>query len=166
MKGIELGILKDGRLNFNDPILGKLDLVVVAVHSSFQLPRKEMTKRILKVLDYPFVSLLAHPGNRILQKREMSDLDWDQVFAKAKQAHVLLEINSQPYRLDLTDENIRRAKEKGVKMVINSEARTILDFKQNEFGIAQARRGWASPSDILNTQAWSKIRTYLSQNES
>lgn len=161
LKGIEIAIPKNGKLNFNPNIFKGLDIVVGSVLSFFDLPRPMMTKRILNFLEYPFVNVLAHPTNRLLYQREASDLDLAEIFQKAREKHILLEINSQPERLDLADENIRRAVEAQVGLVINSAARSPQDFSQNEFGLAQARRGWASKKDILNTQSWGKIATYL-----
>ena len=165
LKGLEIAIRKNGELDFEDKILEKLDIVVISVQSFFQLPRPKMTQRILRAMDYPFVSLLAHPSNQIFYEREPSDLDWDKVFKKANQTHVLLEINSQPARLDLADEKIRQAKDKGVKMVVCSGAKHPRDLAWNEFGLAQARRGWAEKKDILNTKSWPEISLYLSNHE-
>ncbi len=165
LKGIELAIDRKGKLNLEDEILAQLEMVVVSVQSSFQLPRAEMTKRILRALHSPFVHLLAHPANRLLGVREPSDLGWEEIFTAAKRNHILLEINSQPARLDLPDEIIRQAKEKGVKMAITSGAHRLQDLGRTELGLAQARRGWAEREDILNTQNWSKISLYLKTHE-
>lgn len=165
LKGIELVIDRKGKLNLEDEILAQLEMVVVSVQSSFQLPRAEMTKRILRALHSPFVHLLAHPANRLLGIREPSDLSWEEIFTVAKRNHILLEINSQPARLDLPDEIIRQAKEKGIKMAITSGAHRLQDLGRTELGLAQARRGWAEREDILNTQNWSKISLYLKTHE-
>lgn len=165
LKGIEIAIQKNGQLSFEDKILEKLDIVVVSAQSFFQLPRPQMTQRILNTMDYPLVHLLAHPSNQIFYKREPSDLDWSKIFEKAKQTHTLLEINSQPARLDLIDENIRKAKKEGVKMVVCSGAKSPQDLAWREFGLAQARRGWAEKEDILNTKSWAEIHSYLISHE-
>ncbi len=165
LKGIELVIDRKGKLDLEDEILAQLEMVVVSVQSSFQLPRAEMTKRILRALHSPFVHLLAHPANRLLGVREPSDLGWEEIFTVAKRNHILLEINSQPARLDLPDEIIRQAKGKGVKMAITSGAHRLQDLGRTELGLAQARRGWAEREDILNTQNWSKISLYLETHE-
>ncbi len=165
LKGIELIIGRNGKLNLEDEILEQLEVVIISVQSFFQLPRLEMTKRILRALHFPFVHLLAHPANRILQEREPSDLDWEKIFTAARKNHVLLEINSQPARLDLPDEIIRQAKEKGVKMAVCSGAHQPQDLGWAEFGLAQARRGWAEKEDILNTKTWFQISLYLAGNE-
>ena len=161
LKGIEMAIPKNGKLNFDLNIISSLDIIVASVLSFFQMPRAKMTERILNCLEYPFVNILAHPTNRLLYQREASNLDLEKIFQKAREKHVLLEINSQPERLDLADENIRRAIQQGVGLVIDSEAHFPEDFRQNEFGLAQARRGWANKADIVNTQPWKKISAYL-----
>ena len=165
LQGIEIPIPKSGKLNFNPKIFADLDIVIGSVLSFFDLPRPIMTKRILNFLEYPFVNILAHPTNRVLYQQEASDLDLAAIFQKAREKHILLEINSRPERLDLSDENIRRAIGSQVGLVINSAARSPEDFSQNEFGLAQARRGWASKKDIFNTQSWEKIATYLNKKD-
>lgn len=165
LKGVEIAIPKSGKLNLEAKIFSDLDIVIASVLSFSQMPRQEMTKRILTCLEYPFVNILAHPTNRLLYQRETSNLDWGEIFTKAKETHTLLEINSQPERLDLPDENIKQAVNHHVGLVINSQARSPEDFQQNEFGLAQARRGWAEKENILNTQSWLKVFSYLTHHE-
>jgi DNA polymerase (family X) len=165
LKGVELIIDRRGNLNFQDDILKQLDWIVVSVQSFFQLSRPEMTKRLLRALEFPGVNLLAHPTNRKLGEREINDLDWEKLFKIVRKNHILLEINSQPSRLDLPADFIREAKKEGVKMVITSGANQSSELRWIEFGLAQARRGWAEKKDILNTGEWSSLSHYLETYE-
>jgi DNA polymerase (family 10) len=151
LKSAEVNILKDGRLDINDEALKKLDVVAVAVHSHFHLPEEEQTKRIIKALKHPLVNILFHPTGRVIGQREPYALDIAKIIRAAKEYGVALEIDAYPDRLDLKDTHIRQAVEAGVKLVIDSDAHSILHFKFYNLGIAQARRGWATQADILNT---------------
>jgi len=161
LKGIEVDILEDGSLDLPDKVLGKLDLVIGAVHSQFQLPRAKQTTRILKAMDHPHFTLLAHPSGRLLGKREPYDADMPRIIHHAKQRGCYLEINAHPERLDLTDTYCRMAKDEGVLVAVNSDAHSIMDFDNLRFGIAQARRGWLQKKDVLNTRALPELRKLL-----
>jgi len=161
LKGIEVDILEDGRLDLPDGVLGRLDLVVAAVHSHFNLPRERQTERILRAMDRPHFTILAHPSGRLIQEREPYDVDLPRLIRQARERQCFLEVNAHPERLDLTDAYCRMAKEEGVLVSINSDAHSVLDFENLRFGIGQARRGWLEPADVLNSRPLSALRPLL-----
>lgn len=161
LKGIEVDILEDGRLDLPDAVLGKLDLVVGAVHSHFDLSRKRQTERILKAMEHPHFSILAHPGGRIIDKREPYDVDMLRIIRKAYQLGCFLELNAHPKRLDLLDIYCQIARDEGVMVSVNSDAHSIFDYENLRFGIGQARRGWLEKKDVLNTRPLRQIRRLL-----
>jgi DNA polymerase (family 10) len=156
LKGAEVNIRKDGTLDIKDEVLAKLDVVGASVHSSFKMSKKDMTERIVRAMRNPNVDILFHPTGRSMPKRDEYDLDMDTVITEAKKTGTILEINAQPRRLDLKDIYIRKTKEAGVRMVIDSDAHSIGDLKFLRYGIAQARRGWAEAKDVVNTQPLEK----------
>jgi len=151
LKGAEVDILEDGSLDYNEEILEKCDIVNASIHYKFNLNKNEQTKRLIKALNNPYVTILSHPTNRILNKRDMIDFDIDLVFEEAKKNNVFLEINSQPDRLDLPDYLIKKAVENGNILVINSDAHNINSLNYIKYGVFQARRGWCESKNILNT---------------
>ena len=152
LKGAEVNINKDGTLDIEDEVLAKLDVVGVAVHSHFNLPRREMTERIQRAMRNPHADILFHPTGRVIQKREAYDVDMDAIIKTAKETGTILEIDAYPDRLDLKDEHVRKAVKGGVKLVIDSDAHSVSHIRFLEFGVAQARRGWAEKSDVINTR--------------
>ena len=163
LKGIEVDILEDGSLDLPDWILGKLDLVIGAVHSHFGLSRARQTERILKAMEHPHFTLLAHPSGRLIAKREPYDIDMMRIIRQAKARGCYLELNATPDRLDLLDTYCQAAKEEGVLICIDSDAHSVLDFDNLRFGIGQARRGWLEKSDVLNTRSLKALRPLLKQ---
>jgi DNA polymerase (family 10) len=161
LKGIEVDILEDGSLDLPDWVLGKLDLVVGAVHSRFGLSRARQTERILRAMDHPHFTLLAHPSGRLIDKREPYDVDMLRIIRKAKERGCYLELNAHPERLDLLDTYCQAAKEEGVLISINSDAHSVLDFDNLRFGVGQARRGWLEKKDVLNTRSLQELRPLL-----
>ncbi len=161
LKGAEVNILKDGSLDIKDEVLAKLDVVGASVHSHFNLSREDMTKRVMRAMENPNVDIIFHPTGRIINKRKAYDLDIDQIIKVAKKTRTVLEANAYPNRLDLKDEHIRKCVEAGVKLAIDSDAHSILHIKYLEYGIAQARRGWAKKTDIINTQPLGKLLEYF-----
>lgn len=161
LKGAEVNILKDGSLDIKNEVLAKLDVVGIAVHSHFNLPRSEQTKRIVKAIGNKNADILFHPTGRLIQKREPYDVDVEKIIKAAKATGTILEINADPYRLDLKDEYIRKAVEAGIKLSIDTDAHGKNSFHYLEFGIAQARRGWAKKSDIINTRSWQEMLKLL-----
>jgi len=164
LKGAEVNINKDGTLDIEDEVLAQLDDVGIAVHSHFNLPRREMTQRIVRAMRNPHADILFHPTGRVIQKREPYDVDMDTVMKNAKETGTVLEVDAYPERLDLKDEYIRKAVEAGVKLVIDSDAHSINHIRFLEFGIAQARRGWAEKKDIINTQPLKEFLRCLKQS--
>ena len=161
LKGIEVDILEDGSLDLPDPILAQLDLVIGAVHSKFHLSRAKQTTRILKAMDHPHFSMLAHPSGRLLEQREPYDVDMARIIHQASERGCYLELNAHPERLDLLDTHCRMAKEAAVLVSINSDAHTIADLANLKYGIGQARRGWLEKRDVLNTLPLQEVRRLL-----
>ena len=161
MKGSECDILKDGSLDLPDAALKDLDVVGVSVHSLFNLSREEQTTRIIRAISNPHADILFHPTGRLIHKREAYQVDMDAVIAAAKRTGTILEIDAYPDRLDLRDEHIRKCVDAGVKMSIDSDAHAPSQFGVLEYGIAQARRGWAKKSDIINAWPVEKMLSML-----
>jgi len=161
LKGAEVDILADGSLDFDNKVLKKLDLVLVDIHSGFKSSRKEMTARILKAFDNPYVNIFAHPTGRLINQRNPYDFDFEKVAKKAKECGIALEVDSQPARLDLKDTHIRVAIELGCKISISSDAHSVDQLRFMELGIAQARRGWAQEKDVINTWPLKKLERFL-----
>ena len=161
LKGIEVDILEDGSLDLPDEVLGRLDLVVGAVHSRFNLSNRRQTERIMKAMDHPHFSILAHPSGRLIGRREPYDVDMLRIIRKARERRCFLEINAHPERLDLTDIHCRMAKEEGVLLAVNTDAHSMLDLENARFGIGQARRGWLEKTDVLNTRPYAELRKLL-----
>jgi len=152
LKGAEVNITKDGRIDAKDEVLAKLDWVVAGVHSYLKMPKKIATQRIAKAMHNPHVDMIAHPTGRLLNKRPGYQLDWQQIFAAAKKTKTFLEVNASMNRLDLSDEITRQAIKAGLKLVINTDSHSVFELEQMQLGVAQARRGWAEKKDILNAK--------------
>ena len=161
LKGVEVDILEDGSLDLPDAALAKLDLVVAAVHSRFDLPRERQTRRILAALGHPGVSILAHPTGRLIGEREPCDLDMEEVLRTAAGLGVALEVNAHPDRLDLVDTHCRMAKAHGVLVAIDSDAHRAEGFDDLRYGVGQARRGWLEAADVLNARPLAAMRRGL-----
>ncbi len=151
LKGAEVNIMKDGKLDINDKCLKDLDVVGASIHSNFNMTRDDMTKRIIHAMENEHVDILFHPSGRLIQKRKAYEFDIEKIIDVAKSTDTILEINGQPERLDLKDEHIRLAVKAGIKLCIDSDAHDKSHFPLLELGIAQARRGWAESKDIINT---------------
>ena len=150
VRSMEVDILADGTLDLEDEMLARLDLVVVSVHSRFDLPQGEQTERIIRGMSHPTVDVLAHPTGRLINVRDPMDFDVDAVLQAAKEFGVAVELNAHPERLDLRDTHLMRAKELGVKVVISTDAHRVDDLGLMRFGVEQARRAWLEPGDVLN----------------
>jgi DNA polymerase (family 10) len=161
LKGIEVDILEDGSLDLPDNILARLDIVIGAVHSRFDLTRAKQTRRILRAMDNPNFTLLAHPSGRLIDRRAPYDVDMNRIIRHARERGCFLELNAHPERLDLLDTHCQLAREEGVLISINSDAHSIIDFDNLRFGIGQARRGWLEKQDVLNTRPLSELRKLL-----
>jgi DNA polymerase (family X) len=161
LKGVEVDILETGRLDLPDEVLGKLDLVVGAVHSQFTLSRTKQTERILRAMDHPHFTILAHPTGRLLDGREPYDVDMLRIIRHARERGCFLELNAQPNRLDLLDIHCQLARDEGVLVAISSDAHRVQDFDNLLYGVGQARRGWLSKDDVLNTRSLTDLGPLL-----
>lgn len=162
LKGSEVDILTDGTLDYPDEILAQLDLVVASIHTSFQLSEAEMTKRLIRAIENPYVHIIGHPTGRLLLRRDAYALDIDAVFRAAQDTGTILELNANPYRLDLHDKHLQLAKEEyELKFSINTDAHATEQLALLPYGIGTARRGWLTKQDVLNAQPWSVAKTWL-----
>jgi DNA polymerase (family 10) len=164
LKGIEVDILEDGTLDLPDSVLQRLDVVIAAVHGGFGLSRRRQTERIRRALSNRYVNLLAHPTGRLLGEREPYDADMLSVMRLARASGVILELNSQPERLDLDDTLCQMAREEGVLVSVNSDAHSTFDFANLRYGVGQARRGWLEPANVANTRTLAGLRPLLSRD--
>ena len=153
LKSAEVDILDAGQLDLDDETLAELDLVVVSVHSKFNMTKADMTQRVVRALRHPRVHVFAHPTGRLLGRREPYPLDMEEVILVAHDYGVLLEVNAQPDRLDLNDIYCQMARDAGVKLVISTDAHRIAELDNMRYGVDQARRGWCEPADIANTRS-------------
>jgi DNA polymerase (family 10) len=151
LKGVEADILQDGRIDFDESVLARLDFVIASVHSRFNMGEREMTARMLAAMDNPYLTILGHPTGRLLLSREPYGLDIDAVIEKAAATGVALEINADPHRLDLDWRVVRRARERGAAISIGADAHNVAGIANVEFGVGTARKGWLGPDDVLNT---------------
>jgi DNA polymerase (family 10) len=151
MAGIEVDILADGTLDLSDAVLELMDVVVASVHSAFNQEPGQMTDRLLRAIDNQNVSILGHPTGRLLLRRDAYQFDMDAILKAALKNKVAMELNAYPDRLDLNDVHLRMARERGVKIVINTDAHHTSHFEKIKYGILQARRAWLTAADVLNT---------------
>lgn len=163
LKSIEVDILEDGSLDLPDAALEKFDLVVCSIHTHFDLPRQKQTERILRAMDNPYVNILGHPTGRKINSRSPYQVDLERVVDGALERGCYLEVNAQPERLDLKDTHCQLAKEKGLKLVISSDAHSVTELDVMRFGVDQARRGWLSAEDVLNTRGWEELQEIMSR---
>ena len=159
--GCEVDIRADGTLDYPDELLAELDVVVAAVHSALEQDRERMTARIVKAMNNPYVTILAHPTCRILGEREAIDVDMETLFQAARETGTALEVNAFPYRLDLRDSHVLRARELGVPLAVNTDAHGALQLDNMRFGVAVARRGWCEARHILNARPLEPFEGYI-----
>jgi DNA polymerase (family 10) len=164
LSGAEVDILADGKLDYPDEILARLDVVVAAVHSAFRQTRDRMTGRMVDAISNPHVDILGHPSGRQIGTREAVDFDFHRVVAAAIQAGVALEINGSMYRLDLTDILAKAAQEAGAILAIGSDAHSTAQMDLIRFGVYQARRGWIEPRSVVNTWPFAKLHRWLTRH--
>lgn len=163
--GLEIDIQPDGRRALPDAALDILDYACVSIHSSFRQSRSDMTNRVLKALDHPKVRFFAHPTARLINERESVELDWEKIFAFCLQNDKWLEIDAWPNRLDLPDTLVRDAVKHGVKLVIDTDSHSSSHLPYMRYGVSVARRGWATPADIINTLSPDKFSQLLKGGE-
>jgi DNA polymerase (family 10) len=149
--GIEVDILADGALDLEDETLAQMDVVIASVHTRFEQSREEMTARVLRAIENPYVRILGHPTGRLLLRREPFALDLGLVLRRAAELGVAVEHNAAPERLDLNDRDLRLAKELGCKIVVNSDSHDARNLGKMDYGLRQLRRAWLGPGDLLNT---------------
>ena len=151
--GIEVDILADGAIDLSNEVLAQMDVVIASVHSLFSQPREQMTERILKAIENPYVRILGHPTGRMLLRREAYELDLPAIAKRAAQLGVAMEHNADPNRLDLCDRDLRMAKEQGCKISINTDSHHTASLDKMRYGIRQLRRAWLTADDVLNTRS-------------
>ena len=149
--GIEVDILPDGDLDLSDSVLEQMDIVIASVHSQFNQDASKMTERLIKAIENPNASLIGHPTGRMLLRRDPYEFDMDAILKAAAKHKVAMELNSYPDRLDLNDRHLRMAKERGVKIVINTDSHHTSHMGKIHYGVLQARRAWLTKNDVLNT---------------
>jgi DNA polymerase (family 10) len=162
-RGQEVDILKDGSLDQPDELLEELDLVVASVHSFMDLDRDAMTERVLRAVAHPGVDILGHPTGRILGRREPYALDVEAVLQACAEHDVAVEINAHPRRLDLHDRHVHRARELGVRIVIDTDGHSERGLDAMRYGVDQARRGWLTPADVLNCGSLEDVTAWLAR---
>ena len=153
----EVDVLKNGKLDLDDDVLAQLDVVLVSIHSYMNLERAEMTERILAAIENPYVQIIGHPTGRLVLHRDAYAYDMERVLDAAKKHGVVMECNASPERLDLKDTHLRMAKERGVKIVISTDAHTTRGLAAMRFGVTMARRGWIEKKDVINTLSTEKL---------
>jgi len=149
--GIEVDILADGALDLDDEVLAQMEIVIASIHTRLDQSREEMTARVLRAIENPYVRILGHPTGRLLLRREPFALDLGLVLRRAADLRVAVEHNAAPERLDLNDRDLRLAKELGCKIVIDSDSHDARNLGKMEYGLRQLRRAWLGPDDVLNT---------------
>ena len=161
LNSLEIDIKPDGSLALPEKALKYLDFAIASIHSSFKMSRQEMTRRVLTSLAHPKIKILGHPTGRKIGEREGYELDWEKIFAFCLKNNKYLEINAWPNRLDLPDTLVREAVKIGVKMVINTDAHAVGQLDLMPYGVAVARRGWATKNDIINTMGYNELKKAL-----
>jgi DNA polymerase (family 10) len=161
LRGQEVDILQDGSLDQDDDALEELDIVLVSVHSHFELPAAEQTERILRAVAHPQVNLLCHPTGRLIGRRKAMEFDLDAVLDACAEHRVALEVNASPRRLDLKDTHLLRARELGIPIAINTDAHGTKGLDQRRYGLDQAQRAWVGPDDVLNCRELDGLLEWL-----
>ena len=161
LAGIEVDIRGDGSLDYDDEALAKRDWVMASIHSGFDQPRERLTDRLVAAMENPHVDCIGHPTGRKINRRSPYELDLERVFAQAVETGTFLEINAQPDRLDLNDNHARAAVEAGVHIVVSTDAHRVHELDNLELGVAQARRGWVTAEQVVNTRTWAQVRKLM-----
>ncbi|MFU8888048.1 MAG: DNA polymerase/3'-5' exonuclease PolX [Trueperaceae bacterium] len=163
LRGLEVDVLKDGRLDLDDDWLARLDLVIVSVHGHLDLPQAQQTERVVRALQHPEVNVLAHPTGRLLGSREGMALDLDAVFEAAAAHGVAVECNASPYRLDLGDVELMRAVAAGCRVAIDTDAHALAGLDDMRYGVATARRAWLGREHVINAWPLGRLRAFLAK---
>ncbi|HEX9891045.1 MAG TPA: PHP domain-containing protein, partial [Actinomycetota bacterium] len=163
LHGSELNIQADGTVDWDEDFLAGFDVLVASVHSHFNQSKDEMTRRIIRAMEHPYVNIIGHPTARILNRRPPIDFDLDAVFEAAARTGTAMEINAFPDRLDLKDEHIMWAREKGVRFAVDTDSHSTIHLGFTRFGVGTAQRGWLSRADVINTWPLARLRTFLAK---
>ncbi|OZI11770.1 DNA polymerase/3'-5' exonuclease PolX [Bacillaceae bacterium SAS-127] len=163
LSGIEMDILPDGTLDYEDELLSELDFVIASIHSSFSQPRNIIMDRLKTALSNPHVDLIAHPTGRIIGRRDGYAVDMEMLIQLAKETNTALELNANPHRLDLCAEHLRQAQEAGVKVMINTDAHAIEHLNFMEVGVKAGRKGWLRPETVINTYSKADFLAFLNR---
>ncbi|HSE81916.1 MAG TPA: PHP domain-containing protein, partial [Gaiellaceae bacterium] len=161
LSGIEVDIRADGSLDMDDDALAARDWVMASIHSGFDGTRERLTERLVAAMEHPHVDCIGHPTGRKINRRPAYELDFERVCEVALATGTFLEINAQPDRLDLTDTLARAAAEARVGIVVSTDAHRLHELDNLELGVAQARRGWLTPDDVLNTRSWADVKKLM-----
>jgi DNA polymerase (family X) len=161
LAGAEVDILRDGSLDYSDELLAELDVVVASVHASHRLSAADQTKRLCAAMESPHVDVIGHPTGRLIGRREAYPVDVEAVIAKAAETGTVLEVSAQPDRLDLRDVDVRLAIQGGVRLAIDTDGHSAAAIDMIRFGVMNARRGWATAADVVNTRPWPELRSLL-----
>jgi DNA polymerase (family 10) len=161
LHGTELNIGPDGEVDWPDDFLAGFDLCVASLHSHFDLSRAAMTRRLVRACENPHVHILGHPTTRLIGRRPGVDADWDEVFAACARSGTALEVNAQPDRLDLGDEDILRAARHGVRFAVDTDAHSVLHLAHLRYGVGTAQRGRLTRDDVINTWPLTRLRRFL-----
>jgi DNA polymerase (family 10) len=164
LAGVEAEIKADGSLDYPDEVLAQLDLVLASLHTGLRTGRERTTERLLSAIRNPHVDIIAHPTGRLIGQREGADLDLELVFRTAAETGTALEINADYRRLDLSDIHARRAIELGVKLTIGSDTHSAEGVGALDFGVATARRGWATAADVINSWPLAKVLDWANRS--
>jgi len=165
LSGIEMDILPDGTLDFDDELLAELDIVIASIHSSFSQPQEVIMERLRTALMNKHVDIIAHPTGRVIGRREGYDVDMDLLIKLAAETNTALELNANPNRLDLSAKNVKKAQEAGVTIVINTDAHSREMLDNMEVGIANAKRGWLKKETVLNARTEEQLLSFLNRND-
>jgi DNA polymerase (family 10) len=163
LHGSELNIQPDGSVDWDDDFLADFDVLVASVHSHFNQTKDELTRRIIAAMEHPLINIIGHPTARIIGRRPPIEFDLDAVFEAAARTGTALEINSFPDRLDLRDEHIMWARQKGVRFALDTDSHSTVHLPYLRFGVANAQRGWLSRADVINTWPLTRLRKFLAK---
>ena len=165
LAGVEMDILPDGTLDYDDTLLESMDIVIASIHSSFSQPREKIMERLKRALTNVHVDIIAHPTGRLIGKREGYDVDIDMLIQLAQETNTALELNANPNRLDLSAHYIKQAHEAGVKIAINTDAHNMVMLEDMPIGVATARKGWVSKENVINTWELDELVTFLTKRK-
>ncbi|MDM5211404.1 DNA polymerase/3'-5' exonuclease PolX [Peribacillus sp. NJ4] len=165
LSGIEMDILPDGTLDYDDELLAEMDLVIASIHSSFSQPRETIMERLKTALNNPHVDIIAHPTGRIIGRRAGYDVDIEMLIELARETNTALELNANPNRLDLAPPHLRKAQEAGVPIVINTDAHSIDMLDHMPVGVSSAKKGWIKESTVLNARDTDGLLAFLKRND-